>query len=159
MISGMTTLDPSGARVPVLAEALPTIDNGMWQVFPDGTMQTTHRLREGAKWHDGQPITADDLGFPAKVAAGRDALGVRPWRDPAFDRVARVEAIDDRTVVIHWKEPYIQADATFSIVGMSYTSPLPKHILEGPYNQDRASFSALPFWTTALVSSGPFKLR
>ena len=71
VIGGLTTLDDRGVRQPQLAEAVPSIDNGLWQVLPDGRMQTTHRLRERVTWHDGAPLTSDDLVFTATVAMRR----------------------------------------------------------------------------------------
>src|SRR2546428_13854539 len=47
---GMSYLAPDKLRHPWLAEALPQTENGLWQVFPDGRMQTTWRLRPGLRW-------------------------------------------------------------------------------------------------------------
>src|SRR2546427_292921 len=41
---------------PLLAEAVPTIENGLWKLLPDGRMETTWRIRNGALWHDGTPF-------------------------------------------------------------------------------------------------------
>lgn len=49
--------------IPVLAERVPSIDDGTWVVSPDGTMRMTWRLRRNAKWHDGHPFTARDVRF------------------------------------------------------------------------------------------------
>jgi hypothetical protein len=49
--AGLTHVDPQGKRVAKLAEAVPAIENGLWQVMPDGRMQTTWKLRESARWH------------------------------------------------------------------------------------------------------------
>src|SRR5437588_4685077 len=57
--AGLTVLDPDGNLHPRLAEAVPSIENGLWRVFPDGRMETTWHIREGARWQDGQPLTAD----------------------------------------------------------------------------------------------------
>jgi ABC-type transport system substrate-binding protein len=71
VVGGLTTLDDKGVRQPQLAEAVPAIENGLWQVFPDGTMRTTHRLREKVVWHDGTSMTSEDLLFTANVARDR----------------------------------------------------------------------------------------
>src|SRR5438093_5929272 len=146
VVGGLTTLDDRGVRQPQLAEAVPSIENGLWQVFADGTMQTTHRLREKVVWHDGRPMTSNDLLFTATVAQDR-ALSI-PARDAAYDLIDHLEAPDLRTVVVTWKEPYFQADALFSVAGGSFTNPLPKHLLEQAYVEDRATFDQHPFWTT-----------
>jgi ABC-type transport system substrate-binding protein len=157
VVAGLTMLDDRGVRQPQLAEAVPSVDNGLWLVLPDGTMQTTHRLRDRVLWHDGQPMTSEDLVFTAAVAGDR-TLSL-PVRDAAYDLISRIEAPDPRTVVVTWKEPYFQADALFSVAGGSFTNPLPKHLLEQAYIEDKATLDQQPFWTTGFVSAGAFRLR
>src|SRR5688572_6667114 len=65
---GLATLSNDGFLTPRLAEAVPTLENGLWRVFPDGKMETTWRLREGVAWQDGAPFTTEDLEFTARVA-------------------------------------------------------------------------------------------
>jgi peptide/nickel transport system substrate-binding protein len=66
--SGLTVQGARGPLEPRLAEAVPTTDNGMWRVFPDGRMETTWKLRPNIRWHDGVPLTADDLVFTTTVS-------------------------------------------------------------------------------------------
>ncbi len=55
-----------------------------------------------------------------------------------------------------WKGPYIAADTLFTrIRGL----PLPKHILEGPYNENKATITDHPYWGQQFVGTGPYKLR
>src|SRR4051812_49217214 len=68
--AGLARLDNSGDLVPELAEAVPSLENGLWVVLPGGRMETTWKIRQNARWHDGVPITVDDLIFTAMV--GRD---------------------------------------------------------------------------------------
>src|SRR4051812_6196700 len=51
--AGVPRLDNVGTLQPQLAEAVPTLENGNWRVFPDGRMETTWRLVPNARWHDG----------------------------------------------------------------------------------------------------------
>src|SRR5947209_4808147 len=60
---GLAVADGAGNLHPVLAEVVPSLDNGMWKLLPDGGMQTTWTIKQGAHWHDGMPFTADDLAF------------------------------------------------------------------------------------------------
>src|SRR3954454_6426529 len=39
--AGMVNFTDQGALRPQLAEAVPTLDNGLWKLFPDGRMETT----------------------------------------------------------------------------------------------------------------------
>ncbi len=60
---GLAGLDKQGAQVPVIGEQVPTVENELWKLFPDGRMETTWRIRPGALWHDGTPLTAADAIF------------------------------------------------------------------------------------------------
>src|SRR6185436_16670570 len=64
---GMTVVDDAGVRYPALAETVPTLENGLWRVLPDGQMEVVWKIRPGAEWHDGSPLTADDLVFSVQV--------------------------------------------------------------------------------------------
>ena len=68
--SGLTVRGDQRIRHPQLAEAVPSLENGLWRLLPDGRMETTWKLREGARWHDGVPLTSEDLLFSLQV--GRD---------------------------------------------------------------------------------------
>jgi len=149
--SALTYHDGSGMAVPLLARELPSLENGDWVVNPDGTMVTTWRLRENARWHDGEPITAQDYRFAYEVAIDPDVPVYR--RDPETS-MAGVEAPDDYTLVIRWKQPFYAANALF----YRQLDPLPRHILEPRYLADKANFAVGSVWTTDYVGSGPFRL-
>src|SRR5206468_5092435 len=59
----LDTVDGQGDARPYLAEALPQLNSDTWRVFPDGTMETSYRLKPNLTWHDGAPLTADDFAF------------------------------------------------------------------------------------------------
>src|SRR5438132_14341034 len=44
--SGLTAIDENQAIQAQLGEAVPTIENGLWKVFPDGRMEVTFRIRD-----------------------------------------------------------------------------------------------------------------
>src|SRR5688572_12532708 len=48
--SALTVVDDKGVLRGQLAEDAPTVENGLWKLFPDGSMETTWRIREGAQW-------------------------------------------------------------------------------------------------------------
>ncbi|MEA2640843.1 MAG: peptide/nickel transport system substrate-binding protein [Chloroflexota bacterium] len=151
--AGLANIDDQSRLQPMLAEAVPSAENGLWKLLPDGRMETTWTLRSGAQWHDGQPITADDLVFTAQVQQDPE---LQLFRDPAYDLVESVQTIDPRTILVRWKRPYIDADQMFT---KQIALPLPKHLLERPYTDAKATFLELPFWSTDFVGSGPFKLK
>jgi len=157
--SGLIVLDDNNVLRPQLGEAVPSVENGLWQVFPDGRMEVTWRIRDGTRWHDGKPIMSDDLMFAVEV--GRDPE-IAVFRSPAYELIDEVTATDPRTVVVRWNAPYIAADSMFgagSSGSRMFASVMPKHVLETPYRENKASFTELAYWTTEFVSSGPYKLR
>jgi ABC-type transport system substrate-binding protein len=65
--AGLTVYDSVGNPQPRLAQKIPTVDDGDWQVLPDGRMEVTWRIRPEARWHDGVPLTADDYLLTLQV--------------------------------------------------------------------------------------------
>jgi peptide/nickel transport system substrate-binding protein len=57
-------------------------------------------LNPGAKWHDGQPVTAQDVAFTIAY------YKKHPYQWVSADAVDRVEVVDDHTVVLYLTEPY-----------------------------------------------------
>jgi peptide/nickel transport system substrate-binding protein len=145
----LTSLDNGAILKPRLAEAAPTTENGNWKVFPDGTMETRVTIKPGAAWHDGTPLTTADLLFTDRVAHDRS---LPQAVQTAHMHLDRMEAVDDRTILMHWKQPFIQADR--------YPSghALPGHILEKGYDADHQSILSHPYLTTEFVGTGPFKV-
>ncbi len=148
---GMAAIDEGGALRGQLAETIPTLENGLWQLLPDGRMETTWKIKTNAKWHDGAPVTSADFLFTAQVEQDRE-LPIR--RDGGYDRVEGYSAPDAQTVTIRWKEPYIQADLL-----LNSASLLPKHILDKTYTEDKTALPNMAFWSTEFVGAGPFKVR
>ena len=72
--SGLVRLGPRGTLVPDLAESWTTDEAGTTWTF---------RLREGLRWHDGEPLTVDDILFT--IAMLKDPAYVGPgagsWRE------------------------------------------------------------------------------
>ncbi len=150
--AGLAQLDLKGAPQPQIAESIPSVENGLWKVLADGRMETTWKIRSGARWHDGTPVTAQDLAFGTRLAGDPDL----PYRtDPGWASVDDVTVVDATTVTIRWKGIYILADRMF---GRPYQL-LPRHLLERSYEQDKERFEIWPYWTSEFVGAGPFKVR
>lgn len=155
--AGLANIDDRGKLRAQMAEAVPTLDNGLWKLFPDGRMETTWKIRPNAVWHDGTPFTAHDIVFTAQVGQDRD-VGVPS--DAAYRSVERIEAVDDRTVTVFWQQPFADAGLMFTRSFLrQFAMPLPKHLLEKPYLDDKPRFKELPYWSQEFVGLGPFKLR
>jgi len=150
---GLVIEDDRAELHPALAEAVPSVDNGLWRVFPDGQMETTWKIRSGAVWHDGAPFTSADLVFTATVVMDKD---LTEMSDIAFESVAGIEAPDAATVVVRWKQPFIWASSLFAVTrGM----PQPKHLLEKAYVEEKANYTQNPIWSESYVGAGPFRVK
>lgn len=150
---GLTGKGLTTDREALLAESVPSTENGLWKLLPDGKMEMTWRIRSNVLWHDGTPFTSKDLLFTAKVAGDRE-LGVP--RDRRFDLVEKIEAPDARTIVVSWKQPYIEADQLF---GSGAYAPMPEHLLLDAFTNRRANFTDLPYWSREFVGTGSFRLK
>jgi peptide/nickel transport system substrate-binding protein len=152
---GLAVMDAEGILRPQLAEAVPSLENGLWQVFPDGQMETTWRLKPNVRWHDGVPVVAEDLLFTATVAQDRQLAMAQ---DQAYQFVASIDAVDGHTILVKWKSPYIQADALMSQARGSRVLPMPRHLLEQTYLEDKTAFVESPQWTQRYVGTGAYRL-
>lgn len=150
--AGLANVDNAGRLRPQLAEAVPSLDNGLWRVLPDGRMESTWAIRQTARWHDGVPFTAQDVVFAATVWQDRD-LPIS--RDPVYDAIERVEAPDQYTVMVRWRQPFIEADTMFTHLR---SLPLPRHLLEHTYLESKPTFAQVPYWTDEFVGTGPYRV-
>jgi peptide/nickel transport system substrate-binding protein len=155
--AGLAVIDAKTQSQPVLAESLPRLNSESWQVSPDGRMQTTYQLRSGATWHDGTPLTAQDFVFAWRVYRAPTLTFLKRPQD----LMELVTAPDPRTVVITWSVPFAEAGSLTS----EDFDPLPSHILSDsfqaitPEGAGAEGFLNQPFWSTAYVGAGPYRLE
>src|SRR3954451_3818225 len=110
--------DADGNLVPILAAEIPSKENGL--LSADG-MSVTWKLKQGVKWHDGKPFTADDVIFNWEYAKTPEtaAVSIASYKD------IKVEKIDDFTVSVKFDKPTpFWADAFVGTYGMI----IPKHL-------------------------------
>src|SRR5437762_9716587 len=81
---------PAGDNTPSLAES--------WTASKDG-LAYEFVLRKGVKFHDGEPVTADDVKFSFDRYKGAAAKLLK-------DRVSEVQVVDPGRVRFHLKEPW-----------------------------------------------------
>lgn len=151
--AGITIRDDHNRLRPVLAEAVPSVENSLWRLSPDGQMETTWTIRSDASWQDGTPFTAQDLLFTVTVSLDPDMIVL--GQHVGFSYLDRARAPDDRTITVSWKQPYIDADALFSTM---FAMPLPRHLLEAPYRDNKRGFTDLPYWNHDFVGTGTFRI-
>ena len=134
--------DADGELVPVLAAEIPSIANG--GLGKDGK-SVTWKLKQGVKWHDGKPFTADDCVFNWQYAAdpATSAATIGTYRD------IKVVKLDDHTVRVEFAKPTpFWADAFVGTRGML----IPKHLFE-PYKGDKSREAPA---NLAPVGTGPY---
>jgi peptide/nickel transport system substrate-binding protein len=138
-------VDARGTPVPVLLDRIPTVENG--GLSRDGRVITYH-LRAGVRWQDGVPVSARDVVWTLHaILDDRNAVRSRA----GYDRVAKAEALNDRTVRVTLKEPWAPAVATLFSYGTAPQYVLPAHLLEREANLEQSAFSSHP------VGNGPYR--
>jgi peptide/nickel transport system substrate-binding protein len=147
---GLTVLSDQGVRQPILVETLPSIDNGLWKVFPDGGMEITWKLRTNAVWQDGAPFTADDLVFSYGIT--QDSA-FPEFQSSIFRLIDTMDASDPHTLVTRWSAVSFKADDLFA------TGIMPSHLLDTAYRERKDAFRQLPFWTTEFIGLGPYRIK
>ena len=108
-----------------------------------GGRTVTVKLRRGVRWHDGRPLTADDVVFTYRFMAERR----HPRFTPQLRDIAAVTATDSRTVVFSLRQPSLG----FEDQPLADVPILPRHLWEGlPVGE--AAPRGLP------IGSGPYRL-
>lgn len=159
--AGFSLPDADDKPLPYLAEALPELHSDNWRVFPDGRMETIFQLRPRLVWHDSAPLSAADFVFAWRVYA-TPQFGISG--SPPHSLMEEVVARDERTVAIRWRQPFPDASGLRgaggggAAQGTSF-APLPRHVLERPFQDQREGFAEASFWTTEYVGLGPFRLE
>jgi len=148
----LALISPQQQPRPYLSAQLPTLENGLSKILPDGSMETTYSLNPNARWHDGEPITAGDFVFAQEVATDPEIPAQS--RNPVL-RFATVRAIDDHTLFIQWAQPYMWAGA----MHLPEFAPMSRDTLEDLYRSDKQAFINGPQWREQFVGSGPYKIQ
>jgi len=118
VFSGLVSFDPHLNLTPDLAEK--------WEVSPDGMTYTFH-LRQNSKFHNGKPVTAQDVIYSWERAASPalasdtvltylgDIIGVRQMASGQAEHVTGLTALDEHTlqVTIDAPKPYFLLKLTF----------------------------------------------
>ena len=147
VFSGLVSFDPKLNLTPDLAER--------WDVSADGTIYTFY-LRQNAKFHDGRPVTAQDVVYSWERAASPalasdtvltylgDIVGVRAMNQGEADQIEGLKLIDDHTlqVTIDAPKPYFLLKLTFATA----------------FVLDKANVESGEEWYRTPNGTGPYKL-
>ena len=119
-----------------------------WDVNEDGT-EYTFRIHE-ANWHDGIPVTAEDIVFSLDRIVEPGEIRNRTAALKDFYKHGTATVVDDKTV----KVPLIFPAATFlTTIAVDYYAMYPKHVAEG-LSQDEANCCP-----DSLIGSGPWRFK
>jgi peptide/nickel transport system substrate-binding protein len=137
IMEGLLDQEPDLTPKPLLAES--------WTVSPDG-LTWTFRIRRGVKWHDGKPLTADDVVFSVNEV----------WLKHLSDAATRwklfglkAEKVDNYTVVFKLEKRNVYATHYWD----SHFGPIiPKHLFEGT-DIEKNPYNLKP------VGTGPFRFK
>lgn len=127
----LARITPDGIAEPWAAES--------WNQVDPTTVEVT--LRPGMTFHDGAPVTAEDVKFSFDV----QQTGA-PLVAPFLSSIDSVEVVDDLSLVFHLTEPYPPLFAA----AFSQVLIIPKHIWE---SADPTNLGA--FDNSAMIGSGP----
>lgn len=136
-----------------------------WEPNEDATVWTFN-LREGVKWHDGEPFTASDVKFTVELVSapntglarsifvGTDKpTNIRGWtayNEGEADEVEGIVVVDDLTVEFH----LTQGNARF-FDALRWFYILPEHAIDF----EPSEYLSTDWWFTRAVGTGPFKLN
>lgn len=135
VFAGLTKKTIDGSVVLDLAED--------FSVSPDNLIYT-FTLREDARFHDGQPVTASDVVFTVQTIQNPEIKSPKQ----VFWEGVKVEAIDERTVRFTLKQPFI------SFLENTSLGILPMHAWENTSSEE-FPFSKL---NTEPIGAGKYKI-
>lgn len=148
LFGSLVTLNLSAQEIsPGLAES--------WQAGPDGKTWT-FKLREGLRWSDGQPLSAQDVVFTWNEIMYNPQLNRSTYNLFRADgRNFEVTNLDDRTVRVVTPEvfaPFLEFFGTVAI--------LPRHVLQDAVRGQRFPLVyGLNTPPERLVGCGPFRIE
>ncbi|WP_298821292.1 peptide ABC transporter substrate-binding protein [Chloroflexus sp.] len=137
LFEGLMRIGIDGLIEPALAEGY-TVD-ATGEIY-------TFTLRSGLRWHDGMPLTADDVVFTLRTLQELENAG-----EPAvasFWRATLIERVDIRTV------RFTLAGPLASFPALTRVPILPAHLLR---DRSPAEWATSEF-ASRLIGSGPFRL-
>jgi microcin C transport system substrate-binding protein len=115
-----------------------------WEISKDKKV-FTFTLRDNIFFHDGKPVTTQDVKFSYDVIFDDKYESVR-WR-PYFESVSKVEVVDAKTIRFTVKDTYFQ-NFDFIAGGLKIS---PKHIYGDPEKSKKMN--------REIIGAGPYKLE
>lgn len=126
---------PEDSELGLLVERVPNVGNDALRFLAGGEIEVTWRIREGARWSDGTPVTAEDLRLPLEASP-----------DPA---IVSHSTPDERTVVLRWGERLARA--------MDAPTLWPSHVI-GEALEREGYDAARRLASSGAPSIGPYRI-
>lgn len=114
-----------------------------WKVSED-KLAYIFTLRDGLKWHDGLPVTAEDCIASIKRWGARDAMGQK-----LMGFIGEFKAIDEKTFSLTLKQPYGLVILSLAKPSSNVPFMMPKRVADTPPDQQISDFTG----------SGPFVFK
>lgn len=141
----LASFDNQGNLVPFLAAEIPTVENG--GIAADGK-SVTWKLKQDVRWSDGEPFTAEDVVFTYDFLSNPEVGAISAG---TYEVVESVEAIDDYTVRVNFKE----VNPAWSLVFVGGEGMiLPQHIYQ---NYNGANAREAPA-NLKPIGTGPYRV-
>ncbi|MBP0465438.1 ABC transporter substrate-binding protein [Roseomonas sp. PWR1] len=129
----LTERTPDARLVPGLAESWRAVSDTVWEF----------RLRDGMRWHDGRPFTADDVAFTIerapRVPNSPGGFGVY------LRAITRTEVVDARTIRLHSARPHPIMPSDLAFIPI-----IARHAATGATTEDFNS-------GRAAIGTGPYR--
>lgn len=138
-------LDENLKVIPWAAESWTRIDDKTWDVT----------LRDGMEFHDGKPVTVEDLKFSLDFLMKYDRGFF--WTANQYLERCEIKDAAKRTVTLHFKQPYGEFETYFLLLNVI----LPKHVWERLASEqglkEGEDARRLNIEPKDQIGSGPFK--
>ncbi|MGI8643739.1 MAG: ABC transporter substrate-binding protein [Thermomicrobiales bacterium] len=136
--SRLIQYDDTGVIIPDLADE--------WSYDSSGT-EVTFKLNPAALWHDGEPVTSEDVIFTFDTIKDENTKTNRRSNLQVGGEYINWAAPDAGTVVITTPEPFAPLLFSLSIIGI-----IPRHMLADVEDINTDPFNLSP------IGSGPFRI-
>ncbi len=137
----MMRIGPDGLAQPWAAESVS---------WTEDAQSVTMTMREGMMWHDGEPVTTEDVVFSFTAP-----LDYAPMYRPFVEDISNIEVIDERTVRFDLNEP----NAAFETSTLAKINLAPKHVWEPLLANLGEGENAESIVEDERIGSGPFKFN
>ncbi|MBK26641.1 MAG: peptide ABC transporter substrate-binding protein [Halobacteriovorax sp.] len=117
-----------------------------WDISKDGLVYT-FTLRDGVKWHDGKPLTIEDVKFSFDAIMHPKDKYKTARLKPYYENIKDAVVVDKKTIKFNAKKVYFR---NFDVV--AGLTVVPKHLYENPNKKQKKLLNK------TLIGTGPFIL-